>query len=216
MRESAPISSEHRAIAELLPLEAKPSATPMPPFPCGEHRCLEPLPQVTSGLLRHAQPPQRAPSSPLSPLTMADRSVAFSLDGKALGVRGDEARPSYGTWPPGSRSEAPSASGATSSLTRGIQPGRGRCWPSSAQTARFGLWNVATSHPSPIGGPFAGANGGTTSVAFSPDGKMLATVNADDGPSASHDGLVQLWNLTAHHPLQSAALSPALTAGPPR
>ena len=64
------------------------------------------------------------------------------------------------------------------------------------------LWNVTTSHPKPIGGPFAGADGGTASVAFSPDGKILATVSAGAGPGASYygsGGPVQLWNVTTSH-----------------
>ena len=52
------------------------------------------------------------------------------------------------------------------------------------------LWNIATDHPNPAGRPFAGADGGTNSVAFSPNSKILAT-GSDNGDG---DGTVQLWN----------------------
>ena len=47
------------------------------------------------------------------------------------------------------------------------------------------LWNVTTSRPTPIGGPFADANGGADSVAFSPNSTMLATVSTST---------VQIWD----------------------
>ena len=65
------------------------------------------------------------------------------------------------------------------------------------------LWNLTASHPTPVGGPFAGADDGTASVAFSPDGKILATVNAGAGLGAGYDGQggpVQLWNIATDHP----------------
>jgi WD40 repeat protein len=70
------------------------------------------------------------------------------------------------------------------------------------------LWNVSTGRAVPVGGAFAGGDGGTASVAFSPDGKMLATVSAGAGPGGGYEGLggpVQLWNVTTGHPVPVGA-----------
>jgi len=56
------------------------------------------------------------------------------------------------------------------------------------------LWNVATRRP--IGGPLTGQSGQIASVAFSPDGKTLAS-GSSDGTS----GTVLLWNPATRQPV---------------
>jgi WD40 repeat protein len=54
------------------------------------------------------------------------------------------------------------------------------------------LWNTATRQP--IGAPIqTGAHNGVTALAFSPDGKLLAT--------AGINGTVRLWNTATRQPI---------------
>jgi WD40 repeat protein/energy-coupling factor transporter ATP-binding protein EcfA2 len=53
------------------------------------------------------------------------------------------------------------------------------------------LWDVATGQP--IGQPLTGHAGGVSSVAFSPDGKTLA--------SGSYDKTIILWDMATGHPI---------------
>jgi WD40 repeat protein len=61
------------------------------------------------------------------------------------------------------------------------------------------LWNITDpNHPSPIGSPLTVQNPYVYSVAFSPDGKTLASGTATNSNSNSN---VVLWNITdPNHP----------------
>ena len=66
-----------------------------------------------------------------------------------------------------------------------------------AEDTMVRLWDVATHRQ--IGAPLNGHDGEINAVAFSPDGKILATGGADDG-------VVRLWNATTHRQIGAPLL----------
>ena len=63
--------------------------------------------------------------------------------------------------------------------TGGVQPGRPRCWPPPTATATCGCGTRSPGRPSASPLPAdTGLGGGVYGVAFSPDGKLLATGDA--------------------------------------
>ena len=66
-----------------------------------------------------------------------------------------------------------------------------RPWPAASTDGTVRLWDVATDRP--IGGPLTGHAGGVFAVAFSPDGKTLASGNSD--------GTITLWNVATDRPI---------------
>ena len=77
-------------------------------------------------------------------------------------------------------------------LLGGVQPGRQD--PGQRQRRRpVRLWDVASHRQ--IGSPLTGHTDGVNSVAFSPDGKTLA--------SGSYDGTVRLWDVASHRQVGS-------------
>ena len=118
--------------------------------------------------------PPAARSAAPSPATPGPvESVAFSPDGKRWPAPAATARCGCGTWPPASQSAAPSpATQRDRSRWRSARTAR-RWPPPAASDGTVRLWDVATGQP--IGSPCTGHTGPVASVAFSPDGKTLAS-----------------------------------------
>ena len=113
-------------------------------------------------------------------------SVVFSPDGKTLASGGERSHgPAVGRGhPPPDRRSAhrPHRHG----LAGGVQPGRQDPGQPPGDDGTVRLWDVATHRQ--IGGPLTGHTGPVCSVAFSPDGKTLAT--------GGYDKTIRTWNVT--------------------
>ena len=109
--------------------------------------------------------------------------MAFSRDGKTLASGSDDG--TVRLWDVATHRQIGSPlTGTPTRSLRGVQPGRqdpGQRQPDD--TVR--LWDVATRRQ--IGKPLTGHTDDVVSVAFSPDGKTLA--------SGSPDDTVRLWNV---------------------
>ena len=124
---------------------------------------------------------------PLTGHTGAVQSVAFSPDGKTLASGGDDG--TVRLWDVATGRHRQPLTGHTGASGRWRSARTARPWPAAATTTRCGCgtWPPASQ----IGKSLTGHTGMVDSVAFSPDGKTLAT--------GSDDGTVRLWDVATGH-----------------
>ena len=117
-------------------------------------------------------PPASRSGSPFTGFT-GSVHLAFSPDGKTLAT-GDDA--TVRLWDVATRQQIGKPLTGSTGRTRWRSARTARPWPPAMPMARVRLWDVATHQQ--IGNPFTGSTGRVVSVAFSPDGKTLATGDA--------------------------------------
>ena len=135
---------------------------------------------------------------PLNGHTAAVYRVAFSPDGKPLASAGGDT--TVRLWDAGHRPADRRSAGRPHGLGErgGVQPRRQRCSPPASDDKTVRLWD--SDHRHPIGEPLRATPAAVYGVAFSPDGKRLA--------SASVDNTVRLWDAATGQLSRSAAQRP--------